>query len=251
MPPTRIPIDGLWRCLCPAMDGITIMSSAPPFLAGRRALSRRNILRPNLARCLQTTSEQPEPLSRLSGYAPTVLDHTIVPAVANEASGLSETSNQSNPKKPPVMRAVKLSPMSDDAPGTLDQESLSKHFPKPTWRSRSSESQRQARSMIRQELDNKPTPHIHDLLRKVRTEAKSYQKIASIVEYLIMERGEKPALIHYDSLIRANANSVFGSARSVRMLMDEMKEHGIVADSGLYHGALQVFFAPLTAWVVF
>lgn len=84
-----------------------------------------------------------------------------------------------------------------------------------------------------------PIPQIHDLLRKVRAEPRSYERVVAIVEYLILGRGEKPALIHYDSLIRANASCTKGSAGSVRVLMEEMKAYGIIADSGLYHGALQ------------
>tara|TARA_R110002060_G_scaffold36092_4_gene46973 strand:+ start:56 stop:703 length:648 start_codon:yes stop_codon:yes gene_type:complete len=83
-------------------------------------------------------------------------------------------------------------------------------------------------------------PQIHDLLRKVRTERKSYSKVVELVGYLISERGEKPALIHYDSLVRANASAMQGSAAAVRTLLEEMKEYSIAPDSGLYHGALQV-----------
>jgi hypothetical protein len=60
------------------------------------------------------------------------------------------------------------------------------------------------------------------------------------VEYLITVRGEKPALIHYDSLIRANADAENGSAEVVKDLLTEMKQEGIGADSALYHGVLQV-----------
>lgn len=60
------------------------------------------------------------------------------------------------------------------------------------------------------------------------------------MKYLICERGEKPALIHYDALIRANADAEFGSAEVVKDLLIEMKEERIAADSGLYHGVLQV-----------
>jgi len=37
------------------------------------------------------------------------------------------------------------------------------------------------------------------------------------VELLIREKGEKPALIHYDALIRANVDAEFGSAEVVRI----------------------------------
>jgi hypothetical protein len=74
----------------------------------------------------------------------------------------------------------------------------------------------------------------------MRTQENGYNKIAELVDYLIRNRGEKPALIHYDALIRANADAENGSVEVVRSLLKEMKEMGIGADSGLYHGVLQV-----------
>jgi hypothetical protein len=75
----------------------------------------------------------------------------------------------------------------------------------------------------------------------MRTEEGAYHRIAELVEYLVTFR-EKPALIHYDSLIRANADAENGSAAVVRDLLVEMKQEGIGPDSGLYHGVLQVRF---------
>ena len=60
------------------------------------------------------------------------------------------------------------------------------------------------------------------------------------MEHLIKVRGEKPALLHYDALIRANADAENGSVAVVRELLKEMKVEGVGADSGLYHGVLQV-----------
>ncbi|KAG4430687.1 hypothetical protein IFR05_013839 [Cadophora sp. M221] len=91
---------------------------------------------------------------------------------------------------------------------------------------------------LEREFGGMSIPQIHDLLRKRRAERKAYNKVADLVAYLVCVRGEKPALIYYDSLIRANADSM-GSATSVRTLLEDMKEFGIAPDSGLYHGALQ------------
>jgi len=77
-------------------------------------------------------------------------------------------------------------------------------------------------------------------LRLLCTEIGAYHKITQQVEHLIRERGEQPALIHYNALVRANADAEFGSAEVVRDLLVEMKQEGIVADSEFYHGVLQV-----------
>lgn len=92
---------------------------------------------------------------------------------------------------------------------------------------------------LHEEWHGMSSPQLHDLLRKIRTERKSYDKVVQLVGYLVQVRGEKPALIHYDSLIRANASAMQGSAASVRMLLEDMKASAIAPDSGLYHGALQ------------
>jgi hypothetical protein len=81
---------------------------------------------------------------------------------------------------------------------------------------------------------------LHEKLRALCAKEGSYHKITELVEYLIRERGEKPALVHYDALIRANSDAEFGSAQVVRDLLVEMKEDGIAADNGLYHAVLQV-----------
>jgi pentatricopeptide repeat protein len=85
-----------------------------------------------------------------------------------------------------------------------------------------------------------PIVYLHERLRQITSEEGAYQRIANLVEYLIKDRGEKPTLIHYDALIRANADAENGSAEVVELLLKEMKEEGIGADSALYHAVLQV-----------
>lgn len=89
-------------------------------------------------------------------------------------------------------------------------------------------------------MEDVPIVHLHDRLRHLKTEEGAYHEIAELVDHLIKIRGEKPALLHYDALIRANADAENGSITVVRALLKEMKEEGVGADSGLYHGVLQV-----------
>ncbi|CZR66735.1 uncharacterized protein PAC_16636 [Phialocephala subalpina] len=88
--------------------------------------------------------------------------------------------------------------------------------------------------------DGVPLIHLHDRLRKLTVMKGGYDQICELIPYLIQNRGEQPALIHYDALIRANADADFGSVEIVKHLLKEMKEMGIGADSGLYHGVLKV-----------
>lgn len=89
-------------------------------------------------------------------------------------------------------------------------------------------------------LDNVPIAELHNRLRQMRHEEGAYKKIVTLVEYLVKDRGDKPALVHYDALIRANSDAENGNVEVVKGLLAEMKELGIGADSGLYHGVLQV-----------
>ena len=89
-------------------------------------------------------------------------------------------------------------------------------------------------------LDDVPISQLHETLRDIRTENGAYNKIVELVAYLIKNRGEKPSLLHYDALVRANADAAHGSADIVAHLLREVKQEGLVPDSGLYHSALQV-----------
>lgn len=100
-----------------------------------------------------------------------------------------------------------------------------------------------------EKLNKIPLHFLHDNLRRLATEPDKYHKIAELVEYLITFR-EEPALMHYDALIRANADPSHGNAKVVARLMDEMKELGIGADAALYHGALQVSSSADSSMVV-
>lgn len=88
--------------------------------------------------------------------------------------------------------------------------------------------------------DDMTIQQLHDRLRQMLTEEGRYNDIAELVGYLVTTRGEKPSLLHYDALIRANSDAVHGSADVVKQLLWEMKRNNVLGDSGLYHGVLQV-----------
>jgi hypothetical protein len=94
-------------------------------------------------------------------------------------------------------------------------------------------------------LNEVPVAQLHDTLRTLKTEENAYEKVQELVAHLIKERGEKPSLLHYDALIRANTDARNGSAAVVADLLKDMKDDGIDADAALYHGVLQVRFAFL------
>jgi pentatricopeptide repeat protein len=96
----------------------------------------------------------------------------------------------------------------------------------------------------------------HDKLRSLRAKEGAFEDIISLVEWLITVAGEEPSLIHYEALIRANADAANGSVDVVKSLLKEMKEEGIGPDSQLYHAVLQVrtalslLFISISNWVL-
>jgi hypothetical protein len=197
MPVTRIPIDGLWRCLCPAINTIASAQSAQSRILPRKCpiprTSTKAALRPQTRpfhSSIRTRTQWAE------GWA-------------NKASHTAGIEDESRTIPPPISKVK------------------SRTFRKVSFDSSGG-------------LDDIPIPQLHNHLRRLRTEEGAYNDIVELVEYLVGVRGEKPALIHYDSLIRANADAEKGSAEVVKHLLDEMKQEGIGPDAGLYHGVLQV-----------
>jgi hypothetical protein len=200
MPVTRIPVDGLWRCLCPAIDIIASAQSLTFRTIPRKALISRTgskaTLRPR-TRYFHSSTRTPAQWGE--GWA----------INTGLAAGIKDKSRTIPPRK---------------------EETYGNYHPIGAEKLLHSISS----------IDNSPIERLHSRLRQLTTEAGAYHKITQLVEYLIRERGDKPGLIHYDALIKANADAEFGNAEVVKDLLVEMKQDGIIADSGLYHGVLQV-----------
>lgn len=192
MPTTRIPIDGLWRCLCPSID---VIGSS---LRLRLAPTRTHVL-----------GQTPKP-------APF---HTSTKRCYENYKPVAKENLELRPNPRYEQRR----------PGARANERLPRRY------------QREAapyKSLS--ELDALSLPEIHDKLRVLVTQSNSYHSICDLVTYLIVSRGEKPALHHYDALIRANSDAEHGSALVVRDLLRETDELQIRRDSRFYHGMLQV-----------
>ncbi|ESZ90488.1 hypothetical protein SBOR_9118 [Sclerotinia borealis F-4128] len=178
MTATRIPIDGLWRCLCPSINTFIFARPVTFNQLPRKVLNRPLVKNKKLPTCLK------RPFHTTTAHSLPVLNGQYVP--------------RSRHHKPKI------------------------HGPKPI------------------NLGKLNNEEIHDRLRQLKTEEGAYSQVAEVVEYLVKVRQEKPALIHYDALIAANADAEHGSAEVVRTLLEEMKGLRIGGDSGLYHTVLQV-----------
>lgn len=205
MSATRVPIDGLWRCLCPSIDAIVLSStSRPPSVIRPRPKCSQS----STSKWLQQSTARPLHNSSRSQFR---VSHELVAPRYQPSCGRNLNS-------------------SSKLIHTGRQSRREAHFPHNAT----------ARTTNLGDLSDIPIPRLHDRLRQMVTEEGRYHDIAKLVEYLVTIRREQPALIHYDALIRANSDAAYGSAEVVRGLLKEMKDSGIGADSGLYHGVLQV-----------
>ena len=203
MPPFQVPIDGLWHCLCPSIDAI--------ILSGNRSLSRSSA-RP-IGRSNRDFRNKPKP--QLRNFHSTRRTRWQTP------SAISSAQSSGIPAK------VDLT-----FPQPVDVR-FTKSSVHPKQREDASLEERYAR------FADTPFSLLHDRLRALRGQERAYQEILDLVEYLVTVRGAKPALIHYESLIIANADAENGSVEAVKVLLQEMKDEGIRGTASLYHSVLQ------------
>ncbi|KAM3077258.1 hypothetical protein ACMFMG_003278 [Clarireedia jacksonii] len=186
----KIPIDGLWQCLCPSIDSLALLRRAT--VTGNLAQYRAD----RVQRYSRTSCVKQWPFKHYSLHLP---DKNAAPAFENPQVADARLSRPPQPSVP--------------------------------------ESPFQAG---RQTYDTLSVDQLHDLLRALKTQEGAYKQLADLVKYLLEERGDQPALVHYDALIAANTDAENGGVDEVKTLLAEMKEFDIKADSGFYHSVLQV-----------
>lgn len=77
-------------------------------------------------------------------------------------------------------------------------------------------------------------------LEELSIESPNVNSASQILRILVRDRRIRPGVRHYRALILANSDAKHGSPGVLRALLEEMEEHGIPADSGTLHAALQV-----------
>ncbi|KAK2745716.1 hypothetical protein FQN57_003613 [Myotisia sp. PD_48] len=86
----------------------------------------------------------------------------------------------------------------------------------------------------------KLTDHkVEDILQRMVRGRPNHGAALEAIRELIQERSIRPNSSHYLAMILANTDAA-GSAPEVQLILDDMEEHGIVADSGILHAALRV-----------
>ncbi|KAK4126196.1 hypothetical protein N657DRAFT_670293 [Parathielavia appendiculata] len=85
-----------------------------------------------------------------------------------------------------------------------------------------------------------PTNGIYDALIYAQHLYGQGRKIRRLVRYLVEERGERPNLVLYWSLVSANRETTTGSAAELAAILKEMRSLGIEPPSNFYKAALRV-----------
>ncbi|TVY40050.1 putative pentatricopeptide repeat-containing protein, mitochondrial [Lachnellula occidentalis] len=246
MPVTRIPIDGLWRCLCPSIDAISASCYATSTLPAtkpsiRLATGSKRLIRRNFHTSIRLRQRSPEDAApnAKQGFGDgkpffTVESRWEIPIRPPQESlpddpALSEAIDAAKANRITNVGAEK----SHQTPRNVN---AGLPLPSPINFAETSGPVRKVDAGVYKSS----TRDIYDRLRRVRTQQGAFKDILYLVHLLITEKEEKLSLFHYDSLIRANADAEHGSVDAVKLLLQEMKEEGIGGDSGLYHAVLEV-----------
>lgn len=95
-------------------------------------------------------------------------------------------------------------------------------------------------SGVPQNLARLPTAKLEMKLEEFSSESPNINSASQILRILVRDRHIRPGVRHYRALILANTDAKRGSPEVLRVLLEEMEENGVPADSGTLHAALQV-----------
>ena len=105
--------------------------------------------------------------------------------------------------------------------------------------------QKTVRKLLRQskipsDLSQRTEGNLENILQNVVEKLPNHTAALDVVTELVRRRHVRPQTRHYRAMILANTQCIRGSAKQVEALLDDMKENGIVVDSGTLHAALKV-----------
>ena len=214
-------VDGLWHCLCPSYG------KARP----RKLCPSAEIGKPRVPYCKSYET-------RYSTTASTVQ----IPIRKTFAALPREKAND-----PIAVENVQKLDLRD----ILSARNRARHRPGPQqerWREYLAKKQK-AKELHHLSPDDYSKLLIEDLHGRLEDAARRgrLETVKVLIRHLVEVRGEAPVLLHYHALIRANTHAQTGSASAVKILLNEMKEKNIMADSTLYHHALKVLSSFLRA----
>ncbi|KAI8623885.1 hypothetical protein F5Y19DRAFT_345466 [Xylariaceae sp. FL1651] len=203
MPGDRIIVDGLWQCLCPSIDLISL--SKPFNLWCISPRPRRAQAGPILAFC-STPSRSSHQRQYRRQY---VQAATLFENKANQHEAIEESR---------VAYLKRLATRSPWIPGAILEGS----------------------GEFSAMLNNIPTRTIFAALKELRNAEENYFSITNLVEYLVKERGERPNAALYESLIKANVSKQHGSSKVAAQLLKEVQSNNVPTTPEIYEALLEV-----------
>ncbi|ROW09727.1 hypothetical protein VMCG_02410 [Cytospora schulzeri] len=262
MSSARMTIDGLWRCLCPSVDGPTLSRAiSAPYRsqliangAARRSIcarSRPATTRPfSTSACLSTL--------RQDGVQP---EEDAFGVLSDVVVGRQDGARQTGPSETRQRDENPFSNTTDEADDPRDspasatdneirveakqpERSPVSTIPEPESRQRRGSSPATVASLVRahqleDDLRAATAEDIYDALRILRDRPKSKDRntTAALVKHLLAS-GTAPNTLMYETLLMAHA-SPDGSADTVRALLREMQVKMLPWSSTAYHAALR------------
>ncbi|KAL1966081.1 hypothetical protein VTN77DRAFT_4829 [Rasamsonia byssochlamydoides] len=203
-------VDGLWYCLCPSSCQFSLRQPFPSFISTRAG--------PTRCRVSNSAPDAVPGLRRYSrvGKSDTTQRRGARERLSRNKTGVSVPSKQSSPR-------------AQDVQQNGDQRRFRiawyiSRAPIAGWPI---------------DLVQRSTEDLENLLQRKTSESPRMLAVSAILRILLKSRHVKPELRHYKAMILANTDPKFGSPENVRLLLNEMEEVGIAADSSTLHAALQ------------
>lgn len=253
----RIPIDGLWRCLCPSIDAAVTKriptarsrpQARPSASAALQVVSGRRCLHTTNRRRQSGSKPERDPFASLAGALDEekVLKRQVAPNWLEQ----EEPKELENAISNPTDEAESHTDNSSKAPieATFDNKPVA-NFDAPVVSKNASESQNGPTDMVQrlvwgkrlaEDIPRATTEQIYETLRKLRTfgRPKHRRTTAALVKHLLTS-GTAPDTFIYETLLMAHA-APDGSADAVKELLREMRHKKLPWSSTAYHAALQV-----------
>ncbi|KAK6954819.1 hypothetical protein Daesc_004788 [Daldinia eschscholtzii] len=201
MPGERIIVDGLWRCLCPSADLITLSHLSRP----RSGSRQRSILSPGSNAHISSRS------SRRQYH----FEYDRIPFNPRTHKPQDDYTEEEKVRIEYLKRVAKRTPwVPEEFFGNVES--------------------------LASQLESIPTKTIYAALKELARVQDTYWSTVKLVEYLVKERKEKPNSILYEYLIRANIDKTRGSADVAGRLLEEMRKLRISTTPQIYQAILEV-----------
>lgn len=239
-PTPRIVLDGLWRCLCPALDTSALSQALTKPTSG---LAQRSRSRPTATNATATAIPPCASTSSFSSASRQFRRSIFTKAPDNSFTGSTEAERARHAeyaRTAYLQRRAKSTPWipesffenisNDDISSSQDKNGGMRG------------QEKSGSDRFNRDLQSTSREVIYEALAALQESENSYFNIVRLAEHLVTQRRERPNARLYEALIKANVNHVHGSAEVARDLFREMVRLRITPSPKIYIALLQVCF---------